>query len=716
MATPCAEAMAHTVIAATFRVVASLCLDEDDPSALPAGTRVRYFYDGWQVVEERIIQPGASGSSATVWATYVYGNYIDEVVQMQRDLNGDGVIDEHGTETFYYHTDDMYNVVAITNGQGEVVERYEYTDYGQPIVLTPEGSPRTTTTSGTSITSVDGAPISVIGNPYMFTGRRYDWATGLYHYRHRYYDPVIGRFTTVDPLGLWGDPGNTGNGYTYVANNPWSMLDPFGLCPPSANKPHKRGFAKEVAHELYWDLRTMWELLRGGYSSNPSDSEMLIYEEFSRQVHDRTAGTMDLFGVDVSGGVTFDPEARAEAKQMARAIVIDTAINVVAAVATGGTSVVARLVVAGVRLYDVYNTGRAAISAYQNIRDGNYVAAFVDAVSVAVDVAGGRGSRSGKAGNCKQRGGCFLAGTLVAVQGGYIQIEDLRVGDRVLTTDEQVVADIEPKLATWRRVSLTMPNPEAPGTSYDIEVLRPLDWLAMTGAEEGGTITFSLPELNLFGEADVVAIEPCPEIEPGLGRVVLATVTHRNETVHEIRFDDGVGALYPTARHRLYSLDRDDWVRTDQLVEGETLRTAHGSAAIASIRRYPGSHRVYNLEVQTEHCFFVSAERVLCHNADGYTGGKASTLGPGPHAKESIPGHNGGPTAAEQRRVNELMEKHGCHTCGTRDPGTRSGNAVVDHQPPKALGETTEFYPHCLDCARRQGGEVLKEKLRSAGE
>ena len=46
-----------------------------------------------------------------------------------------------------------------------------------------------------------------------------------------------------------------------------------------------------------------------------------------------------------------------------------------------------------------------------------------------------------------------------------------------------------------------MPNPEAPGTSYDIEVLRPLDWLAMTGAEEGGTIAFSLPELNLFGEA-----------------------------------------------------------------------------------------------------------------------------------------------------------------------------------------------------------------------
>lgn len=72
----------------------------------------------------------------------------------------------------------------------------------------------------------------------------------------------------------------------------------------------------------------------------------------------------------------------------------------------------------------------------------------------------------------------------------------------------------------------------------------------------------------------------------------------------------------------------------------------------------------------------------------------------------------GKPTAAEQKQVNELMEKHGCHTCGTKDPGTKSGNAVVDHQTPQALSETTEFYPHCINCMRRQGGEVLQVKLK----
>ena len=91
---------------------------------------------------------------------------------------------------------------------------------------------------------------------------------------------------------------------------------------------------------------------------------------------------------------------------------------------------------------------------------------------------------------------------------------------------------------------------------------------------------------------------------------------------------------------------------------------------------------------------------------------KADTLKPGPFAKESIPAHRGKPTAAEQRQVNELMEKHGCHTCGTKNAGTKSGNAVADHQPPQALNGSKEFFPHCINCARRQGGQVRQEKLK----
>ena len=30
--------------------------------------------------------------------------------------------------------------------------------------------------------------------PFRFTGREYDRTTGLYHLRHREYDPISGRF------------------------------------------------------------------------------------------------------------------------------------------------------------------------------------------------------------------------------------------------------------------------------------------------------------------------------------------------------------------------------------------------------------------------------------------------------------------------------------------------------------------------------------------
>lgn len=60
---------------------------------------------------------------------------------------------------------------------------------------------------------------------YLFTGRELDAETGLYYYRARYYDASTGRFLSEDPVirGV--------NLYTYVANNPVGLVDPYGLAP-----------------------------------------------------------------------------------------------------------------------------------------------------------------------------------------------------------------------------------------------------------------------------------------------------------------------------------------------------------------------------------------------------------------------------------------------------------------------------------------------------
>ena len=91
------------------------------------------------------------------------------------------------------------------------------------------------------------------------------------------------------------------------------------------------------------------------------------------------------------------------------------------------------------------------------------------------------------------------------------------------------------------------------------------------------------------------------------------------------------------------------------------------------------------------------------------------TLAPGEHAGDSIPARGPGRdfTPGERERINEIGGETGCHTCGSTDPGTKSGNFVPDHQPPSATnttGQPQRLYPQCLSCSRTQGGEVRQHK------
>lgn len=52
-------------------------------------------------------------------------------------------------------------------------------------------------------------------------------ASGLLYMRNRYYDPLTGRFTQEDPLGLAGGL----NAYGYASGDPIDYADPFGTCP-----------------------------------------------------------------------------------------------------------------------------------------------------------------------------------------------------------------------------------------------------------------------------------------------------------------------------------------------------------------------------------------------------------------------------------------------------------------------------------------------------
>lgn len=157
-----------------------------------------YVYDGDQVIAEY-------DSNDTLLRKFVYGPNIDEPVCMIDVTDGNKV--------YYYHFDGLGSVFDLTDTSGTFVEYYEYDVFGEPTIWDANAQ--------------EIVESSVVGNPYMFTGRRFDAETSLYYYRARYYDPYIGRFLQTDPIYYAGGL----NLYTYVRNNPVNWTDPWGLQP-----------------------------------------------------------------------------------------------------------------------------------------------------------------------------------------------------------------------------------------------------------------------------------------------------------------------------------------------------------------------------------------------------------------------------------------------------------------------------------------------------
>src|SRR5574344_3045111 len=159
---------------------------------------------------------------------------------------------EAGTQSeadqqYYYHADHLGSVSAITDSDGDVYERLEYTPYGEVWIDLQYGT-----------TAFD------FDTPYRFTGKELDEETGLYYYGARYLDPKYSVWKSADPA--LGDylpvapvnddakkhnqslPGNGGvfnvvnlNLYHYAGNNPVRSNDPTGesdvsqLLPTSRN-------------------------------------------------------------------------------------------------------------------------------------------------------------------------------------------------------------------------------------------------------------------------------------------------------------------------------------------------------------------------------------------------------------------------------------------------------------------------------------------------
>lgn len=156
-----------------------------------------YLYDGDNPVQEL--------STGTPTANLLTGLAVDEYFQ-RTDSNG----------ALHLLTDALGSTVAALGADGKAIVQYTYEPFGN---TSPAGS----------------------SNSYQYTGREND-GTGLYFYRARYYNPLLGRFISEDPVR----PDGTPNFYAYVGNDPVNFIDPFG-----ADK-RKKGFGDCLKENAHW--------------------------------------------------------------------------------------------------------------------------------------------------------------------------------------------------------------------------------------------------------------------------------------------------------------------------------------------------------------------------------------------------------------------------------------------------------------------------------
>ncbi len=147
---------------------------------------VVYVHAGQQVIAD--YARGAVTSSPTYRYVYAdclgYAGYVDEPIL--RHTGTTTTLPTTGDNALYYHRNQQYSIVGLTNAAGTLVERYTYSAYGTLGIYAANGSVRSSST---------------YANRYTYTGREWDGDLRLYHFRTRWYDPATGGFISRDPLG-----------------------------------------------------------------------------------------------------------------------------------------------------------------------------------------------------------------------------------------------------------------------------------------------------------------------------------------------------------------------------------------------------------------------------------------------------------------------------------------------------------------------------------
>ncbi|OSI07837.1 hypothetical protein BWD10_11950 [Neisseria zoodegmatis] len=159
-------------------------------------TETRFLWEGSRLLQEY-------GDKATY--TYVYteqGSY-EPLAQIVQTANRDG--SKTDRQILYYHNDQIGIPRELTDAEGNIVWRGEYSGWGK-------------------LNNAEGANLKEdVHQPFRLQNQYADKETGLHYNFFRYYDPHCGRFTQQDPIKLAG-----GYALYNYSLQPMKFIDPLG--------------------------------------------------------------------------------------------------------------------------------------------------------------------------------------------------------------------------------------------------------------------------------------------------------------------------------------------------------------------------------------------------------------------------------------------------------------------------------------------------------
>jgi RHS repeat-associated protein len=190
----------------------------DKPSSIVEGTTTTNFY--YNADRSRFIREDQSdGKKDTTlyldnFELVIHDNGDNQTIEQKCYIAPNALLientDAKGNSTnklYYLYTDNLGSVTAITDANATILQRFDYTPFGN----------QTQTKGKKNILTNQG-----------FSGHEEIENFKLIHMNGRLYDPVLGRFLSADPIIQSPENSQSLNRYSYCLNNPLIFTDSSG--------------------------------------------------------------------------------------------------------------------------------------------------------------------------------------------------------------------------------------------------------------------------------------------------------------------------------------------------------------------------------------------------------------------------------------------------------------------------------------------------------